>query len=601
MKIPVKQYWGLLSQYLKSQRGRVLLLAVLLLTHISLQLLNPQILRYFIDTAVAGGALVTLINAALLFFGVAVLNQGLSIANTYLGEHVAWTATNALRLDLLLHLLKLDQSFHKAHTAGELLERIDGDVNALSNFFSRLTVYVLGNGLLVAGVLFLLWREDWRVGATLSFFAVVALAIMIRIRTVAVPHWARLRQMSATFFGFLGEQLTGLEDIRANGATGYVMRRFDEIMQAWFPVRLRANMISSNLWTTNIGLFAAANAIALGLSAYLWRNQAITIGTVYLIFYYTDQLRRPLVQLRNQIEDLQQAEASIGRIAELQATRSKLAEGSGGALPPGALSVVFDNVSFRYDDDGAAPVQPAHVAATDGQKAQAPVAALQNVSFQLPSGRVLGLLGRTGSGKTTLARLLLRLYDPSGGRICLGGVSPPTVPLPQMRQRVRMVTQDVQLFQASIRDNLTFFNPAISDERIVAVLDDLGLSDWLYAQPQGLDTEVAGGSSLSAGQAQLLAFARIFLADPGLVILDEASSRLDPATEQLIERAVDKLLTNRTGIIIAHHLATIRRADDILILEDGRVREYGERVMLAQNPHSRFYHLLQTGLEEVLA
>lgn len=597
MKIPVKHYWALLSQYLKAQKGRVLLLALLLLTHIGLQLLNPQILRYFIDTAVAGGALVTLINAALLFFGVAILNQGLSIANTYLGEHVAWTATNALRLDLLLHLLRLDPSFHKAHTAGELLERIDGDVNALSNFFSRLVVYVLGNGLLVTGVLLLLWREEWRVGAALSFFAVLALAVMLRIRTVAVPHWAKLRQMSATFLGFLGEQLTGLEDIRANGATGYVMRRFDEIMQAWFPVRLKANMIGSTLWATNIGLFAAANAIALGLSAYLWGNQAITIGTVYLIFYYTEQLRRPLVQLRNQIEDLQQAEASIGRIAELQATQSKLPEGKDGMLPPGALAVVFDNVSFLYDDETT--IQPA-VAASDGDKTPQPAAALEEVSFQLPPGRVLGLLGRTGSGKTTLARLLLRLYDPGRGRICLGGVAPATVPLSQLRQRVSMVTQDVQLFQASIRDNLTFFNPTIGDERITAVLDDLGLSEWLRTQPRGLDTQLAGGSSLSAGQAQLLAFARIFLADPGLVILDEASSRLDPATEQLIERAVDKLLCNRTGIIIAHHLATIQRTDDILILENGRVLEYGERVLLAQNPNSRFYRLLQTGLEEVL-
>lgn len=322
----------------------------------------------------------------------------------------------------------------------------------------------------------------------------------------------------------------------------------------------------------------------------------------YLIFYYTELLRRPLVQLRNQIEDLQQAEASISRIAELQATQSKLPEGTDGALPAGALPVVFDNVSFLYDDE-APPAQTAGASlaggVSDGNN-MTPPAALQNISFQLAPGRVLGLLGRTGSGKTTLARLLLRLYDPSSGRIYLGGVAPATVPLHHLRQRVSMVTQDVQLFQASIRDNLTFFNPAIADERIAAVLDDLELSDWLRAQPHGLDTEVAGGSGLSAGQAQLLAFARVFLADPGLVILDEASSRLDPATEQLIERAIDKLLQNRTGVIIAHHLATIRRADDILILENGRTLEYGERALLAQNPRSHFYHLLQTDLAEVL-
>jgi ABC-type multidrug transport system fused ATPase/permease subunit len=159
----------------------------------------------------------------------------------------------------------------------------------------------------------------------------------------------------------------------------------------------------------------------------------------------------------------------------------------------------------------------------------------------------------------------------------------------------------VQLFQASIRDNLTFFNQDIGDEVITAVLHDLGLDDWLAKQPHGLDTELApGGGSLSAGQAQLLAFARVFLTDPGLVILDEASSRLDPATEQLIERAVDKLLQQRTGIIIAHHLTTVERADEILILENGRILEHGNRLQLAQNPNSHFYQLLQTGLAEVL-
>jgi len=158
------------------------------------------------------------------------------------------------------------------------------------------------------------------------------------------------------------------------------------------------------------------------------------------------------------------------------------------------------------------------------------------------------------------------------------------------------------LFQATIRDNLTFFDPAISDERIVAVLKDLGLAEWLHSQPDGLDAELqAGGGGLSAGQAQLLAFARVFLANPGLVILDEASSRLDPATERLIERAVDKLLANRTGIIIAHRLATVHRADEILVPEGGWIFEHGERTRLANDPGSHFYALLQTGLEEMLA
>lgn len=580
MKIPLRQYWTLLRKYLKPQWPRVLLLAVFILSHIGMRLLNPQVMRFFIDTAAAGGAQQTLVNAALLFFGVAIVSQALSIANAFLGEYVAWTATNDLRLDLVLHCLKLDQSFHKAHTVGELLERIDGDVNTLSNFFSRFIVYVLGNALLMGGILILLFFEDWRVGIGVLLFTALALAALIHIRTIGVPHWTKVRAINATFYGFLGELLMGTEDIRANGGRAYMMRRFDELTTNWFPIQLKANMVGSILWTSNIGIFALGNAIAFGLSAFLWQAEEITIGTVYLIFHYIELLRGPMTQLRNQIEDLQQAEASIDRIERLIATESKLKDGDGGTLPSKALSVEFNNVSFSYDEKEAV---------------------LKNVTFQLRPGRVLGLLGRTGSGKTTLARLLLRLYDPGGGEIRLGGVTPQSVQLSHLRRRVEMVTQEVQLFQATIRDNLTFFNPAITDDQIIAALDDLGLGNWLRSRSDGLDTELTSGSSnLSAGQAQLLAFARVFLADPGLVILDEASSRLDPATEKLIENAISKLLRDRTGVIIAHHLSTVNRADDILILEDGRILEHGERVQLAHDPNSRFVQLLQTGLQEVL-
>jgi ABC-type multidrug transport system fused ATPase/permease subunit len=165
-----------------------------------------------------------------------------------------------------------------------------------------------------------------------------------------------------------------------------------------------------------------------------------------------------------------------------------------------------------------------------------------------------------------------------------------------------MVTQNIQLFHASVRENLTFFDAAIPDERIHQAIQDLGLETWFNALPSGLDTELeSGGGGLSAGEAQLLAFTRIFLRDPGLIILDEATSRLDPATESLIEQAVGKLVHNRTAIIVAHRLGTIQRADDILILEDGIIAEYGERASLAETPSSRFHHLLKTGLEEVLA
>jgi ABC-type multidrug transport system fused ATPase/permease subunit len=581
IKVPIKQYWLLLRRYLRPQWLPVMVLALLLLGQIGLQLVTPQILRLFIDTAVGSADQTTLTNAAILFLAAGLAGQVLAVAVTYLSQRVAWTATNNLRLDLIFHCLQLDQSFHKQHTPGELIERVDGDVNSLSNFFSKFVVHVAGNALLLVGILVLLFLEDWRVGLVLSLFTAATLVILIRVRSATVAPWVKVRQIQAEFFGFLGEKLSGLEDIRANGAKGYVTSSFYDFLRRWFPLFRRAWIAGLSLRMSMMGLIAVGNALAFVLGLYVWQVEGATIGTVYLIFHYTNLLYSPLNQLRNELTDLQQAEANIGRIQSLFSTQSALKDGIGPPLPAGPLAVTFQDVSFRYDQEETV---------------------LRQIGLNLKPGRVLGLLGRTGSGKTTLARLLLRLYDVAEGEISLNGRPVRDLPLQNLRRHVSLVTQEVQLFQATVRDNVTFFNPAVSDERVTAVLQELGLGSWLASLPNGLDTLLASGSSgLSAGQAQLLAMARVFLTEPGLVILDEASSRLDPATEQLMEQALNKLLHGRTAIIIAHRLKTVQRADDILILEDGRIVEQGPREQLAGDSSSHFYHLLQIGLEEVLA
>jgi ATP-binding cassette, subfamily B, bacterial len=606
MQIPLKQYTSLLAHYLKPQQRRVVGLAIALLGSIGLQILNPQILGYFIDTAVSGGSQQRLLIAAFLFIGVALLTQVLSVTATYLGETVAWIATNALRLDLAKHCLNLDLSFHKSHTPGELLERVDGDVNLLSRFFSQLVIHVFGNGILLLGVLIVLFVENALAGISLTLFSMMALTLLLGLQSIAIAPWAEYRQMSAEFFGFLGEHLAGREDLRANGAISYVMRRFHEILQRWLPLYQKARFASTILWSTSVGLFTVGNAIALAVSAYLWNQNAITIGTAYLIFHYTNLLNQPIERIREELEELQQVEASIHRIRELLKVRSQLKDEGNSNLPAGALSVSFKDVWFSYE-----------IKTVEMRKGEEEINApnphlldsiphplnptLQNLSLFLPAGQTLGLLGRTGSGKSTIARLLLRLYDIHAGEIRLGDVPIAQTALSELRQRVGLVTQDVQLFQASVRDNLTFFNAAIGDAQILETLDLLGLSDWLRSLPYGLDTQLGADSSgLSAGQAQLLAFARVFLKNPGLVILDEASSRLDPITEKLIEQAIAQLLHNRTGIIIAHRLATIQRVDQILILENGKVMEYGDRQRLVQNPNSRFSQLLNAGTPELL-
>jgi ATP-binding cassette, subfamily B, bacterial len=582
MSLPVDRYLALLVTYLKPQWGRTLVMGVLLLVNVGLQLLGPQIVRFFIDTILARGLSTTLALYALLLVVVTLADEGVSVATTYLSESVAWTATNQLRTDLLTHCLSLDMGFHKAHTAGEMIERIDGDVDALSNFFSQFIVYLLTNVVLLIGVLIAVYFADWRAGLVLTAFSLTTLLILLRLRRYANPLWVSYRQLVATFYGFLGEHLATTEDMRANGATGYIMQRFYQLLRPLLRSNRRARMATSLSSATTLTIFVLGSALMMELGAYLWSIGAITLGTVYLFWSYTDLLSQPIQQIRNQLQDLQQAEACIQRIEQLFSTQSAIQESEQAIeAPSGPLSVAFCDVAFGY-------------------KAAEPV--LHEVSCDIAPGRVLGILGRTGSGKTTLARLLFRLYDAQEGEVCLGGSPVKALALRGLRQRIGMVTQDVQLFNAPVRDNLTFFNRAIGDARLLQVIDTVGLSMWYQALPAGLDSIVgADGQGLSAGEAQLLAFARVFLKDPGLVIFDEASSRLDPATERLIERAVSSILINRTGIVIAHRLATIQRADDILILEDGRICEYGTREALAADPQSRFSHLLQGGLEEVRA
>jgi ABC-type multidrug transport system fused ATPase/permease subunit len=575
----LSRYWRLLARYLRLQRLRMGLLAVILCATICVQVVTPLVASNFIDQATSGGDLRYLIVLALLTMGLALAGQGLAIAETYVAENVSWTATNELRADLVAHLLRLDATFHTAHTPGELIERVDGDVATLARFFSRFVVSVLGNGLLLLGVLGLLYHVDWRVGLAMSAFVVLALAAMLRIRAVATPSWAADRQASADFFGFLGEYLAGLQDIRSSGAGAFVLRRCAEVMRSWLAVTRKAQMWGYSMGATSQGLFVLGTAVAFALSAMLFKAGTLTIGTVYLIFQCTEMLRQPTEQIRNEVQDLQQADASIARVAALLGTVPRVADGPGVALPPGPLAVDLERVSFRYAQD--APV-------------------LRDISVSLAPGRVLGVVGRTGSGKTTLTRLLLRFYDPVVGAVRLGGVDLRAIRLAAVRARVGLVSQEVHLFHASVRDNLTLFDDGVSDERISAVLDTLGLDSWLRELPRGLDTPLlAGGAGLSAGQAQVLACARILLHNPDLVILDEPSSRLDPATDRLVHTALGRMIAGRTGIIVAHRLATLAYADDILVLEDGQVREYGPRLALAADPTSRFAELLRVETLEV--
>jgi ATP-binding cassette, subfamily B, bacterial len=578
VKVSLKYYVSLLRTYLKPQWLKVSLLTLLLFANIGLEILNPQLLGRFIDLIQSG--MDVLVPIVLLFIALVVVNQLITALASYMSEDISWRATNELRVDLALHCLNLDMSFHKVHTPGELIERVDGDIATLANFFSRFVFYVLGRTLLLIGIIALTFAVDWHVGLLLLAFALFLLMLLRPLQGIAVPHFRAARQVSAEFASFLEERLSSIEDIHSVGAQPYVMLRFNRLARRILRTT-RLSRVTGRIFSGAIEIsLALAVAAVLTLGGYLLRNGQMSLGAIYVTYYYTTLLTQSMYVITFQINDLQNATASIQRITELYHTPNAIIDGPGAPLPAGPLAVRFDDVAFGYGPEKKV---------------------LPNLSFELPAGKTLGLLGRTGSGKTTLTRLLYRAYDVQQGALRLGDIDVQQARLGELRSRIGVVTQDVQLFHASVRDNLTFFDASISDERLEQVIIDLNLAQWYASLPDGLDTIISGGGmALSSGEAQLLAFARVFLQNPDIVILDEASSRLDPVTERLIEGAITRLLAGRTGIVIAHHLATVQHVDEIMILEDGIICEHGERDELAADPDSRFSQLLKTALTEII-
>jgi ATP-binding cassette subfamily B protein len=541
----------------------------------ALPLAAPQITRRFVDNAIGGASTRHLAFVALGYLALAIAGQVARMLTAWLASRLAWDGTNRLRERLAEHALGLDMAYHGERTPGEMIERVDGDVVAVAEFVVAFLLDVVAGVLLLAGVLVVVLTVDPRLGGVLLAYCALVGFGMARAQRLAVPSATRAREKSAALFGDIEERLAGAEDIRANDAGEHAVNRFHQASAALYRAELRSERIGSGILAGTTVAFAAGTALVLGLAAWTRQSGMLTIGTAVLLFQYTQMVRAPFERLIDQLRQYQTALAGIARIGDLLAERRTLPESADPRPLPatGPLGLRLDGVGFAYADD-------------DEQ-------VLSDVTITLAPGETLGLVGRTGSGKTTIARLVLRLYDPTEGTVQIGGLDLRDVDPASARRRICVVTQDVQLFAATVRDNLTLFRPLADDRRLRAVLTDVGLGGWLAALPDGLDTELgsqAGG--VSAGEAQLLAFARAFLTDPGLVVLDEASSRLDPATERRIERVVDRLLTDRTGVLIAHRLSSLSRVDKVAVIDGGRVVEYGRREDLAADPRSRFAHLL---------
>ena len=566
----MSKYLKLLSQYLRPLRTRMVILALCFVIGTSLQLILPQLLREFVDKTTSE-TVQYLIIVAVLYASVAFLHKLLDSLTLYLSEGISWSATNAIRQDLTEHCLGMDIEFHNTVAPGELVERIDGDVSTLANFLSVLCLKVTGSVLLLTGIVVILLVENWFLGLSVLFFMLVVIAVLGYLRDIGVVPWNEARQVSADLMSFVEERFTAREDISANGAVGFVIDRLEKLQELALRSFRRAHTRGNLPFILTGTLFILGDALALFIGLNLYRENLITVGTILMVLYYLALTNGPLFTLSEQSRDLQTVGASVARINDILGRERRIKEGSKHLPCDAANSVEFEDVTFRYGED----------------------LVLDHVSFFVEEGQTLGVLGRTGSGKTTIGHLLMRFYDPNLGRVRIGGQDIKTIRKNDLNARVGLVTQDIQLFHASLRDNLTFFNEAIADDTIADTLDQVGMGDWFRSLPDGLDTVLQDrNANLSAGESQLIAIVRLFLKNPRIVILDEVSAKLDLTTEQRLRNALEKVLRGRTGIVITHRIETIRGVDIVLILEEGKVCEAGSAEDLLLDDTSHFSQML---------
>ena len=579
-------YRGFLTRYLADCRGQMAVLALLLLAHTAAGVYAPQLLRGIVDELTARGASAVLAHAAAWYLAVAALRQLTRGAAAVIGENVSWIATNRVRTDLVRHTLGLDPGFVGRHPPGAMLERIDGDANQLAAFFSQFSLRLLAAALLLTGILVALLIEDWRLCLALFLFAVTVTALLLKLRSFGVPYYDRLREASAGLHGFVEERLAAIEEIKALGGLVHTLRRMTSLIGAQVQHAKRAYSLGTLVWPLVNVVMGIGTGLMMAWGGVMALRGDMTLGTLYLMFSYINLLFWPFEDLAHQMEELQKAGGNVVRIQRLLAERSALADGTRATFPRRPAHIALEQVSFRYPPAGAGNRnETSHEVDRE--------LVLHDLSLTVASGRTLGILGRTGSGKTTIARLLARLYDPQAGRVTVDGVDLRDFRLREVRARVAVVTQEVQFFGATIRDNLTLFDAAVDDRQVETALERLHLRPWLAAQPEGLDTVLASAQlALSAGEAQRLALARVLLRDPDIVILDEAAARLDPASEYEVEEALAELLVGRTGVVIAHRPRSVEKVDDILILDGGRIAEHGPRRQLLANPDSRLHELL---------
>jgi ATP-binding cassette, subfamily B, multidrug efflux pump len=573
--------WGYVRPY---RRTFLLSLVCLLVSSIAL-LTQPYLLKIAIDRYMGAKNLAGLSGMAVLFVAAALVELAAFYGNYYLTMLVAQRALSDLRVEVFAHLQRLPIAYFDRNPVGRLVTRMTTDVDVVNEMFAAGALTIAMDGLTLAGIVAILFHLHVKLAlVTLSLMPVMALAInFFRVR--ARQSYRLIRERIARINAFLQEHISGMAVVQLFGCEARTFREFDQLNDSHRVANHMSNVYEASLFS----LVEAVSSISIALTVWYASGRivagAIAFGTLVAFVEYIQKFFIPIRDFSSKYAVMQSAMAAAERVFQLLDTKPP-EEGDRRYAPAKVVGRVdFESVWFSYKrpKDGG-------IAADDW--------VLRDVSFSVGAGETIAIVGATGSGKTTLVKLLAGFYDVQRGAVKIDGVDVRSWRLERLRRSVGIVLQDVTLFRGDVAYNITLGRDEIGAERMAAAAKAVHAHAFVSGLPSGYAEPVRErGNNFSTGQRQLLSFARALAYDPAILVLDEATSSVDPETEGLIRDALERLLAGRTAILIAHRLSTIERADRIIVLHHGAVREIGthSELLAKDGVYAKLYRLQFAG------
>lgn len=569
-----------LMHFLKPYAGRMIFALALMVIVTAAAVSGPYFVKLAIDEGITAKDPLALRNIALAYLVVSLVQWGFNYWRVRIMARVGQHVLYDVRTAMFAHLQKLSLSFYNRYSVGRVITRVINDVGTLREFITWAVLAIVRNLLGIIGTLIAMIALNFEL--SLLTFAVLPLMVWatIAFRKVARQNYRKVRAAVSWANSVLAENVNGVRVVQAFSRQGHNYNTFSGYVNRYYlETSLDAVWVAS-LFTPVIDLLGAvATALVVYVGGTAVLGESITAGVLIAFVLYIDRFFEPIRDLSRRFDTLQSTMAGGERILEFLNTPIEVRDEAHAAeMQPITGAVRFDNVSFHYSDD--------------------PTLVLDSIQLNVKPGETIALVGETGAGKTTIVKLLARFHDPTSGGVLIDGVDLRTVTQDSLRRQMGMVLQDPFLFNGTVKENILFGRLDAKDEEVIAAAKAVGAHDFIMHLKNGYETSVEeGGLTLSVGQRQLISFARALLANPRILILDEATSSVDTQTEHIIQSALATLLKGRTSFVIAHRLSTITNADKIVVIDGGRIIEQGKHAELLAK-QGRYYELYKTGFQD---